>query len=1050
MKQLLKRVILPTVWLLAACTPLLWAGTTGKISGVVTDKATGEPLVGVIVLVVGTPQGSVTDIYGEYTILNVSPELHSLQISSLGYRKIVVNDVRVFIDQTARVNGALESQAMEMGEIVIVADHSNLKPDVATSVLAVSSEEMRSLPVVDIEGVMRTQAGIKDGQIRGSGEDQALFMLDGVTMRDPRNNKAVTQVAMSTVKEVSIERGGFTAEYGQVQSGIINVVTNEGKLKGYSGSINFQVSPPAPKYYRGNGIPDVQDPNSYWMRSYMDPAVAFTGTTTPESQGGWDNYTRSKYPQFDGWNKISQQLMTDNNPNNDLTPLGAQRAFEYETRKAQRNDLANYNIDAGFGGPVPFISEPLGNLRFFASYRGQRDVLLFPMTRPDYSDYDARLMVNSDISSTMKLRVSALSGSVATMEDNWNKGNYIHYPYQMASADVSANMFSDFTYALTDIGHQSLSAQFTHTLSASTYYEVSIENFRSKYHSYAPPMRDTSQKFEIVPGFFETSNPFGYWPGQSDGIFEKVSDQQSLARDNSVASSTAIKADISSQLNFSNLAKAGIEFVYNDLNLDYGYIQYLQPDPNLYNSRVRMHNFPIRGSAYIQDKFESKGLTVNLGLRADYSDAKTNWWNYDPYDPNFYSNKYTGQGTFSMTKPKSQWQLSPRLGISHPITENSKLYFNYGHYKQMPQYELAFRVDRRPDQSLVNIGDPNLTLARTISYELGYDHQLFDNAIILQLTAFYRDISNQQNTTQYFPIGGQSYYKTTSTEYYDIRGIEITLRKPMGPWVSGFINYTYQASSHGDFGSSELYEDPEKQVSLYDDQPTKYYQTRDTPAPYARANINVASPADFGPQLLGHNVFGDVMVSLLLNWSAGGWNTYNPLAAPGVSNNIQSTDDFTGSLRATKSFDYKSIKLQFFVDVSNLFNHLHLENTNDLAYRQSLHLPKSEAYPNVPGDDKFGDYRTPGVAWQPVENSFDLHSAGDTHALYYESATGKYWNYVDDPKLSVEERWVQTDQKRVDQMNKDKAYINMPNPSTYWFLNPRNITYGIRLAFDID
>ncbi|HLP15272.1 MAG TPA: TonB-dependent receptor [Bacteroidota bacterium] len=1050
MKHLFTRCILPALGVLVMATSVLWAGTTGKIAGTITDKSTKEPLVGAVVTVGGTQLGTVTDFNGHYTILNVSPELHTVQVSILGYRRVVVDDVRVSIDQTTQLSLALEPQSVEMGEMVVVAERNMLKPDVATSVVAVSNKEITALPVNDLQGVMSLQAGIKDGQIRGSGQDQALFMLDGTTMRDPRNNQAMTKVAMSTVKEVSVERGGFTAEYGQVQSGIINVVTNEGKPKGYSGSVNFRISPPSPRYYRGNGIPDVYSPNSYWMRSFMDPAVCWTGTTTPVSQGGWDQYTQTKYPQFVGWNQISEALLTDNNPNNDLTPLGAQRAFEYETRKGQRNDIADYDIDAGFGGPVPFISEYLGNLRFFASYRGSRFALLFPFTRPDYTDYDARVMVNADITSGMKLRVAALSGEVNTMEDNWNKGNYLQWPYQLVTTDVSATMFSDNAYSLADIGHQSISAKLTHTLNTSTYYEVSIDHYRSKYHSYAPASRDTSIKTEIVPGFFESPNPFGYFPSQSDGIYIKTSDQLSLARDNSVSSATTIKADISSQINFSNLAKAGIEFVYNDLNLDYGYIQFLQSDPTFYNSRVQMHNFPIRAAAYIQDKFESKGLTVNIGVRADYSDPRSNWWSVSPYDPTFISYKYSNSAVFAMTEAKGQLQISPRLGISHPITENSKLYFNYGHYKQMPQYEMAFRVDRRPDHSLVNIGDPNLTLAKTISYELGYDHQLFDNMFLLQLTAFYRDISDQQNRTQYFPQGGQSYYLTTSTGYQDTRGIEITLRKSAGSWLSGFINYTYQASSNGHFGQSELYEDPEKQVNQYDNKTNKYYQTRSLPAPYARANINITSPADFGPQVLGNNVLGDIMFSIVSSWSAGGWTTYNPKNAPGVDNNVQYVDWFDASMRITKSVDFKAVKLQLFADISNLFNGLHLNNRDDVGYRQSLHLPKSDAYDNIPGDDKFGDYRNPGVEWQPVENNFDRMSVGNTRAYYYEAKTGKYWQYVENGNPAVDQRWVEVDQSKIDQMNKDKSYINMPSPSTYWFLNPRNITYGIRIAFDLD
>jgi hypothetical protein len=361
----------------------LWSGTTGKIAGTLIDRSSGESLIGANVVVMGSSLGSVTDINGQYTILYVPPGTYNVQITFIGYKKVIVDNVRVFIDQTARLDVALEPQAIEVGETIITAERNLVKPDVATSVVAVSSKELAALPVASVTAVMNMQAGINDNKIRGSGMDQALFLLDGVTMRDPRNNKAITSVALSSIREISVERGGFNAEYGQVQAGIVNVVTNEGKIRGYSGSINLRMAPPAPKYYRGNGIPDIQDPNSYWLRPYFDPTVCWTGT----NNGAWDAYTKKQYLQFDGgWNAISKALMTDSDPTNDLTPLGAQRAFEYEIRKKQINDQPDYDIDAGFGGPVPVISEQLGNLRFFTSYRKHREMLLFPMSRPDYSD----------------------------------------------------------------------------------------------------------------------------------------------------------------------------------------------------------------------------------------------------------------------------------------------------------------------------------------------------------------------------------------------------------------------------------------------------------------------------------------------------------------------------------------------------------------------------------------------------------------------------------------------------------------------------------------
>jgi outer membrane receptor protein involved in Fe transport len=1056
MTQLIKRFTSLVVFLMISTVSFLWSGTTGKIAGIITDKATGEALIGVNILVVGTTLGAVSDFNGQYTILQSPPGTYSIQISSLGYRKIVVKEVKVNIDQTSRVDAALEPETIQLGETVVMATLKPVKPDVSSGVVDISLNDIKALPVTsDIRDVMGMQAGINNNNIRGGGLDQALFMVDGATMRDPRNNQALTKVSMSSVKEVSIQRGGFNAEYGQVQSGIINIVTNEGKINGYTGSINLRYTPPAAKYFQGADMPDVTSINSYWLRPYYDPAVCWTGTTN----GAWDTYTQSKYLSFEGWNAVSQKLMTDDDPNNNLTPLAAQRVFEYYTRKNQINDQPDYEIDGGFGGPVPFISEPLGNLRFFASYRGQRNMLIFPTSRPDYRDYDARLVVNSDISNSLKLRIAGAKGNVSTLAGNRTTDlAYYQNPGDFAGITFGTggyaliNMFGDWTFSLTDIQMNSLSTKLTHVLSEETYYEVSVDYIGRRYDTRAPALRDMSQKIEVLPGFYQTSAPYGVYY-DLDGIVGGINEgnQEALGRDNSNVNATSIRADLTSQINFNNLVKTGAEFVYNDLNLDYGFIQ-MQTSGQLYANRIVRHNFPIRAAGYVQDKLETKGFILNAGLRLDYSDSRTEWW-ANPADPLLVKSTYSDTTKISLVGAKGQWQLSPRVGISHPITENSKLYFNYGHFKQMPQYESAYRFDRSPGNALLRLGDPNLTLAKTISYELGYDHQLFDGELLIQVAAFYRDISNQQNTTTYNPKDETPYTVTTSTGYSDVRGFELTLRKAAGLWFNGFLNYTYQASSSGNFGENYVYEVPSLQQT-YDENTAYNYQARSIPSPFARANLNFSTPSDFGPTVLGHNVFGDFMVNILLRWTAGGWTTYNPngigsynplnfYTAPNnkIQNNVQYVDYFDGALRVSKAVVIKPVTVQIFADISNLFNAMRLNNTYDKDYRLSLHLPKSIAYNNIPGDDKFGDYRTPGVEWQPMETGGHSGVPSSTRVWYYDENTKTYWQYTGG--------WVQVDQKKVDQALNDRAYINMPNPSTYWFLNPRTITWGLRISFDI-
>jgi outer membrane receptor protein involved in Fe transport len=468
-----------------------------------------------------------------------------------------------------------------------------------------------------------------------------------------------------------------------------------------------------------------------------------------------------------------------------------------------------------------------------------------------------------------------------------------------------------------------------------------------------------------------------------------------------------------------------------------------------------MHTFPIQGAAYLQDKLETQGFTMNLGLRLDYTNPKANWWNVDPYDIAFFEPSGNDLSKiFPSEPPKIQWQLSPRLGIAHPITENSKLFFNYGHFTELPQYESMFRVERNTVNQVTSFGNPNLILAKTISYELGFDNILFED-YLLQIAAFYNDISNQQDFTQYFSTAGFSYYASTSNNYEDIRGFEITLRKTNGRWWSGFANYTYQVSSSGHFGHAQQFDNSQLQQA-YNDETENLYQNRPIPAPYARLNLNLYTPDDWGPSIFGNKLLGGFRANIVLDWQAGNWTTFNPNNIPSIAYNVQTVDFFNTTLRVEKTVSIGKFSAQLFVDINNVFNTLRLSNTSDFDYMCSLHLPKNEAYDNIPGNDKVGEYRKPGVDWQPEVYQYEILkndgsytiAPNDERAIFYEGKSGKYWK-VNKDQNTGNTSWALVDQATINQINKDKTYINMPSISTFWFLNPRQIFFGLKLSFNL-
>ncbi len=1044
--------------------PPAWCGTTGKIAGQVTDKSTGEAYFGANIIVAGTTLGASTDANGNFTILQVPPGEYSVQVRALGYKSVTVTDVRIRIDQTASVNFNLESEAIQGEGVTVTVKREVVKQDVATSVASISGQEISVLPMNTVSEVAGLQAGIQEGRdgliIRGGGADEALFQVDGITLRDPRNNKPITGIALSAIQEVSIERGGFNAEYGQVRSGLVNVVTQEGGKDGYSGSASFKFSPPQAKHF---GI-SVFDQNSMWLRPYLDEDVCWAGT----ANGTWDKYTQQQYPTFIGWNAVSAKLLGDDDPANDLTSAAAQRLFQWQHRRRPVTDQPDYSGDAGFGGPVPFIGKQLGNMRFFTSYRTEREMLLIPLSREDYRDYDWSLRLTSDINANTKLKLSGLLGKSYNVAINasdisyygtgfgisgvpfWNPSNYMRSPLEIAritNEQRSGRIFSDSWYCPAVVDYFSVAGQYTHAFSPKTFYDIRVEHLNRKYNSEPVYGRDKTKDFELLPGLFVDEAPFGFdsapETGIGDGMF--FGGHTSTVRDSSRVWTTSVRADLTSQVNFSNLVKTGIELDVSRLEFNYGTLNYFVGG----RTWVNQLNKPVRGAFYIQDKLETKGFIVNAGLRLDYSNSNTDWIEASVFDKGYFSTDYSPSADYTMKKTKAQWSLSPRLSISHPITESSKLFFNYGHFKQLPAYEQLFLMGRGSTGQASTVGDPNLILSKTVSYELGYDHSLFDNFLI-QAAAYYHDIQDQPTYVRYISADSRAnYYQYTNQSYADIRGFELSLRKSTGRWWTAFANFTYEVTSSGVFGYTFMYQNLAQQAIWLRENRDLLQQNRPIPAPYARTHFSLHTPGDFGPKWTGVNPLADWALTLIGDWRAGGYYTWNEKNVIGVSQNVKIADFTNMSLRLNKTVGFKRFKATMFVEVENLFNTKYLSGAgfydalDQNAYMQSLHLPKNNAYGNMTGDDKVGDYRKSGE-FQPMMEIGDVaaYTNPDPLVIYRESTTGRYMQFA-------EGAWAETPNDRIQEILDNKSYIDMPNNSSFNFLNPRQIFFGIRTSFDL-
>ncbi len=1027
---------------------------SGKIGGSITDAETGEELIGVNVAVEGTTQGAVTDADGYYVILNVSPGTYTLRASYIGFATQIIEDVRVNIDQTTTVDVAMREEVIEGEEVVVTAVRPVVQPDVSASLANIDSEEIERLPVSSVTGAIGLQAGVLGLSVRGGSTDEVNFMVNGLTFRDERDNSPYTGISIAAVEEIQVQTGGFNAEYGNVRSGVVNVVTKEGSRSRYSADVIARYSPPSQKHFG----PPANDPDSYWIRPYVDPDVAFVGTRS----GGWDAATQAQYPEFAGWISLSEETLADDDPTNDMSPAALQQAFLWQHRRQLEIVDPDYTVDVGLGGPLPGISEALGNARFYASYRRDQSMYVIPLSEDRHTEQSGHVKITSDVAPGMKLSVEGLLGeTTGTASDRSGAPGLFQSASGIANqmtnvSFIDTRIFATDYWAPTRVRRNMLGARFTHSPNQNMFYELRFTRFGSAYDTNPGRLRDTTAQVTIGGVPFD-EGPFGFSPEPSFGVAGmRMGVGMSNARDTSRVVVYNLKGDLTSQVNQYLQVKTGIEYNLTDSRVNYGtFDEFLRST----NSQSQWDRMPVRGALYGQSKLEFQGMIANLGLRLDYFNAGGDWFEFDPFTSAFSAASAAVRDSLLAEVPTEHiFTLSPRLGVSFPVTTFSKLYFNYGHFRSLPDPNnlFLFRTFSETGQ-VARIADPNNPLPKTRAYELGYEHSLLDQFLI-RVAGYYKDVSLEPRLVTFSSRDGQTQYNISSPDrFQDVRGFELTFSRSRGRWIQGFVNYTYMVDSFGWFGFDRINENQTVQREFENsDAERRRAFSQPVPRPYARLNLDVLTPSDFGPVTAGVRPLADWRVSFIGVWREGPPFTWTGGGAiPGVRNNVESVDFWNLDLRLAKNFTMGNARAQFFVDVFNALNTKRMTLTsagtsfvgfidgNDQnSYFRSLHLPDSPHYNNIPGDDKVGTYRDYDVPFQPMSRIQSRSEVGnpDPGTIYYEASSQEFIVFE-------EGDWRAPDGGRLQEVLDEKAYIDMPNQSFLTFLNPRSVYLGLRLNF---
>lgn len=220
-----------------ALSPNLFGGITGKINGHVTDQD-GQALPGTNIILEGTNRGAAADKNGYFIILNISPGSYSLTAQMIGFKTVIITDIQISPDRTSIIDFSLTEETLEGEEIIVMADKPKVQVDRTFSEYVITSEDIqRSVMVKSVGEIISLQPGMDingRGMIRGGDMNSiaadVIYYVDGIKMisNDGLSLHNYTGVGKYDIESISIITGGLSAEYGNAQAGVVNIVTKEG------------------------------------------------------------------------------------------------------------------------------------------------------------------------------------------------------------------------------------------------------------------------------------------------------------------------------------------------------------------------------------------------------------------------------------------------------------------------------------------------------------------------------------------------------------------------------------------------------------------------------------------------------------------------------------------------------------------------------------------------------------------------------------------------------------------------------------------------------
>ncbi len=955
-KLILFKLISLGLMLCFLMVPVIFAGTTGKIAGVVKDKETGEPLPGVSVMITGTTMGAATNLKGEYFILNVRPGLYKLKASLIGYAPVEMENVAVSIDLTTTMNFELISEAVEVTGVTVTAEKPLIEEDLTSTAHIITSADIIHRPVINTDGIIYRTPGVvfdpiagpinsgtqgtvigNEGDrvtdtanpgvtLRGGRPQEVVYMVDGFSITDPILSGQATNLNHFTISEVQLITSGFNAEYGNALSGIINYVTQEGGLK--------------------------------FTGRYQYATDAIFGELGDDWEKDYDFGT-------------NEHFMT-------------------------------------LSGPIPGTKEKVrfyfgGNLYLTEDWEPRQHKL----PHHQQQTYRTQGKLTFKFSPSITLRVGGFD----------NRRQYERYNHSW--------LYNLDSYDATLEKANQINATLTHTLSKSTFYELRVGYFTNDYsigrrldrnflertaHDMYPDDPAAAQAFiaahedEVWDGqwwkdyeFCEATPDTAEWrryrerrqeqnyPLAVDNLFWSHYDTRTYE----IRGSDIItgKIDFISQVDFNNQIKSGLEINSYKINRHYNSLPWdAQPFIDIYEYK------PLGGAFYVQDKIEFSGLIVNIGGRVDYLSKDAKAWENErepPTRPDLEPDSIGGR----TKEVDDNITFSPRLGVSHPISEKMTVFFNYGHFVQQPRFlELYTTLAPNLQRSNQRVGNPELKAARNIQYELGLNRAITED-IKLNLTAYYKDVYNMTQSERIFIIP-VPYDVFKNLDYSNIKGLEATLSQRPRRYLAFNFSYVLQFAQGTNSDYIDRYEyhsrDPSDPVTGL----TRAFPQRVNPLDFDRRHSFVMQ-ADFRfPHDFSVAALQDFGINVISEANSGLPYTKRDYRGNrvGTTNQYRKPWTYNTDMTVDKTLRFWGTEVNFFVQVFNLFDKINVINIYPATGRPDDDGYRLDPASVVdPGEDTSHEY------WDWIQVK-DTNGDGEISAAEQAVAyTNAYKLYANDP-----------------------------------------------------